>query len=179
MQKLFVIRHGITDWNVQGLTQGTQDIPLNEEGIRQAKELAKKIDLNNIDLCICSPMRRTKETAKIILKDSNLKVVYNDLLVERNFGLYEGKKISIDLLFRQWDYKLNDKVGDIECITSLLERANKFLKEIREKYPNQNILIISHGCFIKALHYNINGYSENTDFLSFNPKNATLYEYVF
>ncbi len=60
MHKLYIVRHGKTDWNDQRLLQGLTDIALNEEGIKQTKELRKKIDLSKIDICICSPLKRAK-----------------------------------------------------------------------------------------------------------------------
>ena len=48
----------------------------------------------------------------------------------------------------------------------------------KENYNDKTILIVSHGAFIKCLHFAINGYDKNTDFLFFNPKNTTIYEYV-
>ncbi len=178
MRKLYIVRHGKTDWNVQGLLQGSADIELNETGISEAKELKKKIDLDKIDLCICSPLKRAKQTAEILVGDQ-VEIIYDDLLFERGFGDYEGKKIIFDLIAPQWDYKLNDSSHNIESIQDCLARAKKFLDKIKKEYPNKNILIVSHGSFIKTLHFNLVGYDENTDFLSFNPKNTTLYEYDY
>ncbi len=176
MIKLYIVRHGKTDWNEQGLVQGTTDIALNEEGIAQTKELANKIDLSKIDICICSPLKRAKQTANILV-GNKINVLYDDLLTERNFGNYEGKKLDFDLIASQWDYQLNDCTHNIESIKDCLLRANKFLNKIQEKYSNKTILIVTHGSFMKALHFNLVGYDNNTDFLSFNPKNTTLYEY--
>lgn len=176
MIKLYIVRHGQTDWNVKGLLQGTTDIELNEEGIKQAEELSKKMDLNQIDICFCSPLKRTKQTANILLEDK-VKIIYDNMIVERDFGDYEGKPINFDLIVPQWDYKLNDSSHNIESIQECLLRAKKFIDQIKEEYSNKTILIISHGSFIKALHFNLIGYDENTDFLSFNPKNSVLYEY--
>ena len=169
MIKLYIVRHGQTDWNVKGLLQGTTDIELNEEGIKQAEELSKKMDLNQIDICFCSPLKRTKQTANILLEDK-VKIIYDNMIVERDFGDYEGKPINFDLIVPQWDYKLNDSSHNIESIQECLLRAKKFIDQIKEEYSNKTILIISHGSFIKALHFNLIGYDENTDFLSFNPK---------
>lgn len=176
MNKLYIVRHGKTDWNVKSLLQGSANIKLNEEGINQAKELSKKLDLDKIDICICSPLKRAKQTAEILI-DKKVKILYDDLVIERGFGNYEGKKINFDLIASQWNYKLNDSSNNIESIQECLLRAHKFLDKIREQYPNKTILIVSHGSFMKALHFNLIGYNENTDFLSFNPKNTTLYEY--
>ena len=58
-----------------------------------------------------------------------------------------------------------------------MDRANNFLNYLKLNYGDENILIVTHDCFIKALHYNIIGYNENTDFLDFFPQNTTIYEY--
>ena len=176
MNKLYIVRHGKTNWNVKGLLQGSTNIDINEDGINEAKELAKNINLNKIDICICSPLSRAKQTADILINGKK-EIIYDDLLVERGFGDYEGKKINFDLIVSQWDYKLNDSTHNIESLQDCLARARKFLDSLKEKYPNKSILIVSHGGFMKALHFNLVGYDENTDFLSFNPKNTTLYEY--
>ena len=178
MNKLYIVRHGQTDWNVQKLLQGKTDIELNKEGIRQAKELSKVIGLNKIDVCICSPLKRTKKTAELIL-GKKVPIIYDELIVERDFGNYEGKPIIFDLIAKQWDYKTNDVDGEIESVQECLKRAKKFLDKISSKYKNKNILIVSHGGFIKTLHFNLVGYNENTDLLSFNPKNAEVNEYEF
>lgn len=176
MNKLYIVRHGQTDWNVKKLLQGSTDIELNEMGIKQAKELSKKLDLSQIDICFCSPLKRARQTANILLQDK-VKVIYDDMIVERGFGNYEGKPINFDLIVPQWNYKLNDNSNTIESIQDCLLRAKKFIDKVKENYPNKTILIISHGSFIKALHFNLIGYNENTDFLSFNPENSVLYEY--
>lgn len=174
--KLYIVRHGKTDWNIKGLVQGTKDIELNEEGIKQTEVLANKIDLNTIDVCFCSPMKRTIKTATIIVQNK-IDIIYDDLLVERNFGDYEGKKIDFNSIAKQWDYLLNDSSNNLESIRDCLLRAKKFLNKLKDSYKDKNILIVSHGGFIKMLHFNLVGYDENTDFLSFFPDNATIYEY--
>lgn len=177
MEKLYIVRHGKTDWNDKGLLQGKTDIELNEEGNEQAKKIHDIIDIDNIDICICSPLKRTKKTAEIVV-DGRIPIVYDKLLLERDFGDYEGKPINFELIEQQWDYKLNDFSNNIESLKDCLKRARKFLNKINKKYNNKSILIVSHGSFIKALHFNLIGYDENTDFLSFNPKNAVIYEYI-
>ncbi|MDD4188129.1 MAG: histidine phosphatase family protein [Bacilli bacterium] len=178
MNKLCVVRHGKTEWNIKGLLQGSTDIDLVDEGISQAEELANEIELDKIDICICSPLKRAKQTADILVKNK-LEIIYDDLVLERGFGDHEGKKINFDLIGQQWDYKFNDSSHNIESLQDCLSRAKAFLDKIKKEYPNKTILIVSHGSFMKALHFNLIGYDENTDFLSFNPKNTTLYEYNF
>ena len=75
MQKLYIVRHGKTGWNVQGLMQGSIDISLNEEGIKQAKE-----------------------TAELIVGNKK-NIIYDELLLERGFGDYEGQKVNLEIIF--------------------------------------------------------------------------------
>ena len=122
MGKLYMIRHGKTDWNLKGLTQGSVDIPLNEDGRNEARKVASEIDLSDIDICIASPLQRASETAQIITQ-GKLEIIYDDLLKERSFGDYEGKQISWDVITRHWDYNINDESDNIESIRSCLDRA--------------------------------------------------------
>lgn len=178
MRKLYIIRHGRTDWNNLGILQGSSATSLNDEGIRSAEEISKKINFNDIDICICSPLKRAKETAELIVKN-RVKIIYDDLLVERGFGSFEGKKIDFDLINKMWDYDLNYDSNNIESLRNCLKRSRKFLDKIYNKCPDKNILIVSHGSFIKTLHFNLTGYNKDTDFLSFSPKNATIYSYYY
>ncbi len=151
------------------------DISLSENGINQVKTLEHKLPKNKIDICICSPLKRTIETANILYSN----IIKDDLLIERDYGDFEGKSIDYNFISLLWDYKVNYHDHNVESIKECSERANKFLKKLKKlkKYKAKNILIVSHGSFIKALHYNLVGYNENTDFLSFNPSNSELYEY--
>ena len=177
MNRLFIVRHGKTDWNNEGRLQGTMDIDLNDEGIKDAKDLSKKIDLSLIDICICSPLIRTKHTADILV-NNKIKIIYDDLLKERCLGNYEGQKVRDDsLISKLWDYNLNYSLDNVESIKDCLSRAKSFLNKINKEYNNKNILIVTHGAFLKALHFNLIGYSKSTDFMSFNPQNTTLYKY--
>ena len=163
MNKIYVVRHGETDWNKNGICQGKTNISLNENGVAQAKVLKDKINVNLIDICYVSPLNRTIETAKIIT-NNKLDLIIDDRIVERGFGTLEGKPFNYD------EY-------DIEAIKEVLKRAKDFLDYLNKTYDNKNILIISHGAFIKALYFNIVGYNSKTDFLSFFPKNGEVLEF--
>ena len=176
MNKLYLVRHGKTDWNVLEKVQGLTDIELNEEGIREAYKLSEEIDFDKIDVCLCSPLKRARKTAEIIVND-RLDIIDDELLVERCYGDFEGNHIEWDIVKLQWNYKLNYSEDNIETIHECMERAKKFLDKIRNEYKDKSILIVSHGGFIKALHFTILGYDDDTDFLTFFPKNTQVYEY--
>lgn len=73
--KVYVIRHGMTDWNTKKLLQGRSDIPLNETGRKEALLVKSKINISNIDLVYSSPLKRAYETAKIIVGSKEIKKV--------------------------------------------------------------------------------------------------------
>lgn len=144
MNKIYVVRHGETDWNKNGICQGKTNISLNENGIAQAKVLKDKINVNLIDICYVSPLNRTIETAKIIT-NNKLDLIIDDRIVERGFGTLEGKPFNYDATAKSWDYELNYDEYDIEAIKEVLKRAKDFLDYLNKTYDNKNILIISHG----------------------------------
>ena len=135
MVKLLIVRHGKTDWNIKGVIQGKTDIPLTNEGEKEAYLLSKTLNLQEIDLCISSPMQRTKKTAEILTK-GNVPIIYDELLVEREYGTYEGKPITFDKIKEQWDIKLNASDNGIENVLDFLNRAKmkKFLKTIKIRH---------------------------------------------
>ncbi|MBO4245740.1 MAG: histidine phosphatase family protein [Bacilli bacterium] len=177
MIKLYIVRHSKTLWNEQRLIQGRTDLDLSPLGISDAEKLKEQIDLNKIDICFCSPLLRAKSTAKIIT-DNKIDIIYDDLLIERDCGILEGTPSqNMDNLRRTWDLKLDDTSDNNEPLSSLLERARLFIEKLKNEYDGKSVLIVSHACLIKCIHFNLLGYDENTDFLSWYPDNACVYEY--
>jgi probable phosphoglycerate mutase len=106
--RLLLVRHGETEWNRVSRFQGGIDVPLNENGRRQAQMAAEFLKDVPIDFAISSPMLRPKETAQIILTSHpNVKLELQEALKEINHGLWEGKleseiKQEYPDLLRQW-----------------------------------------------------------------------------
>ena len=142
---IYYVRHGKTEWNVLDKMQGKADISLNDTGINQAKETRNKLDDKKIDLIICSPLKRAKETANIINEERNIPIIYDERIGERDLGEFEGlDRKSFDFsLF--WDYYKNAKYNKAENIQDFFKRIYDFLDDIKSKYSNMNILIVSHG----------------------------------
>lgn len=90
--RLLLVRHGETEWNRVARFQGGIDVPLNENGRKQAQQAAEFLKDVPIDFAVSSPMLRPKETAELILKNHpNIKLELQDKLKEINHGLWEGK----------------------------------------------------------------------------------------
>ena len=143
--KLLVIRHGQTDWNVQKKVMGRCDEPLNEQGLKQAEETRKILLNEKIDLIICSPLKRAKQTANIINKDRNIKIIYDDRIIERDFGEYEGMETKDFDFHGYWNYYKNEYYEQAENIQSFFNRVYDFLNDIQKNYKDKNILIVAHG----------------------------------
>lgn len=178
MIELNLVRHGETDWNKYKLTQGKSDIPLNDIGRNQAAQLKNKINLDDIDICFVSTLKRAKETAMILLEGSNIKVIYDERLIERDFGNFEKKVVNPVIAHKLWNQNDIYDASNVETLTECLERAKLFLEYLKENYDNKKVLIVSHACLIKCMHFIINGYDENTDFYKFHPDNGKVLKYT-
>lgn len=178
--KIYIARHGQTDWNLQHKAQGRTDVPLNETGIKQAESLRDNIKNIQFTAVYASPLKRAAETAQIATSNK-YDIIYDDRLIERSFGNFEGKKIN------GWaeatgydigDLKLNTNVGDIEPVRDVLARTKAFLDDIKTKHTNTDtILIVSHGQAARGLHHNLVGYTDDTDWWSVEYGNAEAKEY--
>lgn len=158
--KLYIVRHGQTDWNANNKIQGQKDTKLNNIGIEQANLLREKFNNLDIDLIMCSPLRRTKMTAEIMNKDKNLEIIYRDELIERGLGKFEGKSCEIEE-GEIYNYYKNDNKMDIEPVVTLCNRVNKLLDEIKTNYSNQKILLVTHSGTARAIEAYFFGIDSN------------------
>ena len=137
-----VVRHGQTDWNVQGRIQGHADIPLNENGRMQARILRDRLSDIAFDLVFASPLCRAVETAKII---SGKKEILTDVrLIERCNGKLEGLTGEEIRRVREMPDYDPERLG-VESNAQVQARTVSFLDELRARYPGKNILIVTHG----------------------------------
>ncbi len=91
--KIYLARHGQTDWNLEMRAQGRIDLSLNATGRAQAEEMRENIKDLEFDAVYASPLKRAAETAEIAVGD-RYDINYHDLLIERSFGDFEGKIIK-------------------------------------------------------------------------------------
>ena len=143
--KLLITRHGQTDWNVEKKVQGKADIELNEKGKEQAEETKKLLAGKDIDLIICSPLIRARQTAEIINKGRNIPIIFEDGISERNFGEFEGHSTSEFDFEAFWSYQKNLKYEEAENIRDFFERVYSCIKKIQVENESKKVLIVSHG----------------------------------
>lgn len=180
--KLYLVRYGQTDWNIGKQAQGVADIELNATGIAQAEALKDRIAAEGLqfDYVYASPLRRAKKTAQIITNDRP-DIIYNDLLIERSYGDLEGKIVDWDNLgVDDLDIRQNTDIYGLEPIQAVLARSKSFLDDLLSRHasePDARILVVAHGTLLKTLHYNIIGYTPDTDLRGFHLDNCELVEY--
>lgn len=172
--KLYVARHGQTVWNAQNKVCGVTDVELTEKGIEQAEKLADIVP-DNIDIIITSPLKRAIETGKIVAEKNNIPMYIEELLIEQNYGIYEG----IDRKDPQF---LNNKRNfayrypDGESMMRVAYRIYGFIDKIKKEYQGKNVLLISHGGVCRIIRtYFID--MTNEEFFNYTLKNGELEEY--
>lgn len=180
--QLYLVRHGQTDWNIGKQAQGVADIELNTTGIAQAEALRNQIIAQNLsfDYVYASPLRRATKTAQIIT-NGRADIIYDDRIVERDYGDLEGKIVDWDNLgVDDLDIRQNTNICGLEPIQTVLARSRSFLDDLLARHaaePDAHILVVAHGTLLKTLHYNIVGYDETTDLRGFHLDNCELAEY--
>ena len=142
---IYITRHGQTDWNVLKKVMGRCDEPLNEKGLSQAEETRESLLSTDIDLIICSPLMRAKQTANVINRERNIPIEYDKRIIERDFGEFEGMEQKNFDFHGYWDYYKNLQFEKAENIRVFFERVYGFLDDIIEKYSDKNVLIVAHG----------------------------------
>lgn len=167
MRKLYYVRHGQTDLNVAEVISGQSEAMLTEQGIEQAILAGKTVKqtLPPIDLIICSPFKRTRETARYIAEQidypvDNIQV--NDLLMERGFGDMEGHHYGP--FIEKYGYRAFDDVNGAETLEQLSDRSDNALATIK-KIDSDIILIVGHGSFGRAFYRSVHNIPNSDEYL--------------
>jgi len=169
----YIVRHGETQWNVEGRIQGQGDSPLTEEGLLQIKETARELKKIKFDAAFSSDLLRAKRTAEIIALEHKLAVATNKLLRERNYGYLDGKKGEEAL---KETYKIFDTLSDserfkykiapdIESDEEIVSRFITFIREVAISHAGKKILIVTHSGLMRALLVHL-GWTTYRNFLT-------------
>ncbi|CAM4490274.1 putative phosphoglycerate mutase [Paenibacillus endophyticus] len=146
MTQIIFIRHGMTDWNYQRRAQGQSDIPLNEEGRNQARQLASRLKEDMWDLIFSSDLSRASETASIVAESIGLVVQTDRRLREMHKGVTEGT--TLEERISKWGEQWESLSLGIEKDESIIQRGSSFVSELLRNYSDKRILVVSHGALI-------------------------------
>ena len=159
--KIYVMRHGQTDWNIVKRLQGRSDTELNENGRELARRTGEALLGVPFTMAFSSPLKRAMETARLALGGRELPIIPDERLIEISFGVYEG------LCSGREHYEIPDKDFSFfftapdkyrvpeggESFASLHRRTADFLRDItmRQELEEQTVLVATHGAAGRAL----------------------------
>ena len=161
MTRFILIRHGETDWNIEGRWQGQADVPLNQLGREQAIQTALALAGMKITAIYSSDLSRARETAAILASVIKLNVQFDVRLREINQGEWQGLLASeiqarYPEAFRQ---RMTDPISVTpsggETASQVMERIVAAIEEIHQLHFGETVAIVSHGFAIACLltHY--------------------------
>jgi broad specificity phosphatase PhoE len=156
MTRLLLIRHGETDWNVEGRWQGQIDVPLNANGRRQAAQTAKALADTPIAAIYSSDLKRAYETAQALAQVKGLPVIKEPRLREIHQGDWQGLLVSeIETRYAErFHQRRRDPLSVAppggETVQQVRARAWHAIEDIVSRHPTETIAIVAHG-FILAL----------------------------
>lgn len=159
--KIYLFRHGKTDFNRDKRFTGFKDSKLTKQGINHAKQIAKKLKNKKIQLAIHTKLSRSKDTLKPVLKTHpECKIILEDnRMIERSYGKLEGKYHKEVLKkygkkqFEKWHrgYNENSRPPNGECFKDVEKRVKSFIKDLKKliKKNKVNVAISAHGNSIR------------------------------
>ncbi len=163
MTEVILIRHGETDWNVQGRFQGQIDVPLNALGQRQAARMAERLAQERVDVFYCSDLLRTRQTAEPAALKLKLQAAPDAGLREQHFGILEG--MSFDEVkarhpehLAAWlrhdpDYALPGG----ESVRRFHARVVGAVQALAARHAGQALAVVTHGGVLDMLFRTVHG----------------------
>ncbi len=155
MTRLFLWRHGQTEWNAASRVQGQSDIGLSAMGREQATRTAPRLAACNPHALISSDLRRTADTAAVLAAQIGLRVEVDPRLRERGYGEWEG--LTLPEIQNRWPAEfVRWRSGDpapgcgMEHYDVLAKRVAEALREIADRYPGGTVVVTTHGGAARA-----------------------------
>lgn len=152
---LIFVRHGETNWNIEGRIQGCTDIPLNENGRAQLRAVARRFESDTFDAIYSSDLSRAYDTARAIAEPHGMSVQLDERLRECNFGKWEGHsaadlhKTDPNGWARRWDDATYAPPGG-ESTYDFLARSAHLMRDVKAAHPDGGrLLLVSHGGSIR------------------------------
>ena len=155
--EIILIRHGETEWNSQQRMQGHSNSDLSSVGQAQIQALGQWMKNVPFDLIYSSDSPRAKQTAESITQFSGHELQFDQRLREKNLGVFEGltseeareRHPEVFRLFKTAGSKY--VIDEGESTQQLQDRALEIVNEIRIKHPEERVLLVTHGGFIRVV----------------------------
>lgn len=156
--KIYLTRHGETEWNLENRLQGTYDSRLTEKGVQDIKKLNKRLIDIEIDTIYTSPSQRAIDTAQIIQGQRKIEIVKSPRLKEMNVGNWQGqvwekiKQESPREYAQYWNTPhLYTNIQGGEDFYQVQHRAISLINTLVETRKGQTIFLVSHGVILKTI----------------------------
>lgn len=143
--QIYLIRHGQTDWNIEGRFQGHEDIPLNAQGVEQARACGEALKSVRFSSIQTSPLVRAKATAEWIARYQRCKVTENRALIERHFGQLSGLTRE-----QREAFIATGQPDGVEPRESVVKRALKVMDDLEQVYSHEAVAVVTHGAWINS-----------------------------
>jgi phosphoserine phosphatase len=183
MTRIVLVRHGRTEWNRGQIFRGTVDIPLDEQGRKEAACARDWLKEETFHVAYSSPLSRAVETAEIILEPHGLTVRRHEGLTDLNYGDWQGKsneevKRIYPELCHQWKEAPHTVVfPNGEGLDAVRDRALAAVEEVVTEHPDRTVLLAAHRVVNKVLIASLLGL-DNSHFWEIGQDTAALNEFV-
>lgn len=167
MMTIYIVRHGETEENLQRILQGHMPGTLTEKGKEQIRRAAEQLSNETIKLTesssktftriVSSDLKRAMDSAQIIADKLNIPIIPMEILRERDWGKFTGMSIAEALNKYHAHGKWRFPPGTTETETDIYERAKKALAELQKLFPDETLIVVTHGQFARnliAAHFN-------------------------
>ncbi len=161
MTRIYLVRHGQTDWNVERRWQGHADIPLNAVGLAQAEQVAHRLAGERLQAIYSSDLQRARQTAEALSRRTGLPVHLDARLREIHQGEWQGLLVTeIEARYgeafqrRRMDpYNVTPPGG--ETVEQVRQRVVQAFEDILARHPTERVVVVSHGfaLAVAQVHY--------------------------
>ncbi len=164
--RMWLVRHGQTDWNAQRRIQGHTPTELNAVGHQQAQVLAQWFATRSMAAIWSSDLPRAMQTAQAIAAHQSCPVIASPALRERSLGAFEGKTWDEVRAIREEYTGHGTNNGDladwtgipgVESDQQLWNRIRNVLETVADNYPGENVLVVTHGGVLKHILWHVLG----------------------
>lgn len=160
---IHLLRHGETAWNIEKVFRGRAEVPLTDNGRKQAELAAGYLKDQGVQAIYTSPLERAVETAMPVAKLTGLEPISEEAFTGMDFGLWQGRphrevKEEYPELFEKFHKQPADmRIPEGETFQEVMDRGMEGLAGIREKHPDQTVLIVTHRVICKLLVLGVMG----------------------
>lgn len=155
---IIFLRHGQAKNNIERVLAGrTEGVPLTEQGIQQAQNIAKFVEKMNVSKIYSSPIQRAKQTAEIVANHNSLDLSFDDRLIELDMGKFTGMKYdeifnthgNVFMKFYSGDVEIAH--NGVETFAEVKKRVLSIVDHCLNEHQDQNVLLVTHMDPIKAM----------------------------